>query len=317
MKAAITGVCGFVGQHLAQHLMQQGDQVLGTARRVDLTDAVQIPSVEWDISLPLNSDAEKQLFEFAPDVIYHLAGMSVPADCGLESPSAMATEVNVTGTQRVMELAARLPARPKVLFTSTCHVYEMRGRENPVVTETAPLGPAKPYGQTKLAAEHIVQSLAAEHDIPAVIVRAFQHTGPGQAARMMVPEWASQLAEFATHPSSDSKEPLKIRTRNAWLDLSDVRDVVRAYRLLVFHGTGIYNVGSGHAICSGEVAERLLEIAGKHRPIVETLPTLKQEPIANIQRLQQDTGWQPQIPLDETLADTFAYWQEQFIGDAR
>lgn len=308
MKAVITGISGFVGRHLTQHLIQLGDQVLGTAHQADLANP-PASVVEWDLAGPLSPEAWEQIAAFAPTAIYHLAAISVPSDCGTEEPSQAAIAINVEGTRRVMELAASLPSRPKVLFTSSCHVYAMQGRDDPVVKESDALGPVKPYGKTKLWAEEIVQQLAAEREIPAVIVRAFQHTGPGQQARMMVPEWAAQLAK--TH------EPLRIRTRDAWLDLSDVRDVVRAYRLLVLHGNGVYNVGSGGAVCSGQVAEQLLAIAGESRPIVETHPAFKQEPIANIQRLQQDTGWQGEIPLNETLADTLAYWQELFVGEAR
>jgi GDP-4-dehydro-6-deoxy-D-mannose reductase len=123
---------------------------------------------------------------------------------------------------------------------------------------------------------------------------------------MMLPEWAVQFAR-------GGPEPVRVRTLNAWIDLSDVRDVVRAYRLLAVAGErgAAYNVGSGQSRRSGEILELLRRTAGAQRAVVETRPGRKQDPIADITRLVRRTGWQPRVPLEQTVADTLAWWQAQ------
>ncbi|MEX2121237.1 MAG: NAD-dependent epimerase/dehydratase family protein [Pirellulales bacterium] len=314
MKALITGVTGFAGGHLAEHLLETGDQVLGCSSSGRWPDwaggAVRggVPLVVWDFagqSRPADRGLA-QVVEFAPDCIYHLAALSVPDDCGHEQPTPRARAVNVEGTMRVLELAASLSPQPRVLFVSTSHVYSPVTTERPQVDETAPLGPRRGYGMTKLAAEEKVRIVGRDLQLDTLIVRAFQHTGPGQTAPMMLPQWASQFAR-------DGGGPVRVKNREAWIDLSDVRDVVRAYRLLALHGEpgGTYNVGSGVNRRTGDILDLLAELCGSRRAVVESQPGLKQDPIADISRLAARTGWRPQIPLARTLADTLDYWRRR------
>ena len=310
-RALITGIAGFVGGFLAEHLLASGDAVLGAAAEgqwepnssASIRSRVEL--IAWNLGREtgLSAQARRRIEAFQPSAVYHLAALSVPDDCGREDPSPGAVAVNVEGTRRVVELAARLHAR--LLFISSAKVYAPVGVGSPRVTETAPLGPRTAYGRTKLAGEDIVGAAVARGDCGAVIVRAFQHTGPRQSRRMMLPEWACQFA-------SKQAGPVEVRTRDAVVDLSDVRDVVRAYRLVMERGQpgSVYNVGSGRPIRSGEVLELLRRLAGPERPIHETRPGPKQDPIADTTRLRQQTGWQPQVPLEQTVADTWTYWRE-------
>jgi len=311
-RALVTGVSGFVGGYLAEHLLAQGDEVLGTVPddRPLATSAPaldHIAQVTWDFSGgEVPSSARRMIQRFAPEVIYHLAALSVPEDCGSIEPTPLAVAVNVEGTRRVLELAAALSTRPRVLVVSTCHVYAPVTPDRARVAESAPLGPASAYGRTKLAAEDLVRRVVAEGACTAMIVRGFPHTGPRQSPRMMLPEWTSQFAV-------PGPEPVRVHTRGARVDLSDVRDVVRAYRLLVETGVPgeAYNVGSGVERTSGEVLELLRAMAGPDRAIVELRPGFKQEPIADITRLTACTGWHPEIPLAQTVADTWAWWRDR------
>ena len=230
--------------------------------------------------------------------------MSVPKDCGADEPSPAALAVNVEGTRRVMELARSLPTRPRVLLTSSSHVYAPVSPESPRVDESAPLGPVFGYGRTKLLAEAEVRR-AVEHDgCDAVIVRSFQHAGPRQRPPMMLAAWARQFA-------AGGPEPVEVHTRDAHIDFTDVRDVVRAYRLLMQRGrTGeTYNLGSGRSCRSGDVLEILHRMADPRRAIREICPGPKQDPIADITRLVRCTGWRAKLPLETTVADTLAWWQ--------
>lgn len=318
MNALITGITGFAGGFLAEHLLAVGDRVLGISRSGQWTAdsspmaTRDIELVAWDTATQCEPlpDVAARISDFAPDAIYHLAAISVPADCGGDQPTEAALQANVAGTRHVLELAGRLPSRPRVLVVSTSHVYASAADNRPLA-EDSPLGPTRAYGMTKLAAEQEAIA-AARSGVDVVIARAFQHTGPRQAARMMLPEWSEQFAD-------PERSPVKVLRLNAFIDLSDVRDVVQAYRLLLAHGrsAGVYNVGSGRQLRSGDVLAELARIADPARTIIEIDPSPKQDPIANIEQLTAATGWRAQIPWQQTVADTYAYWRDKYAhGEA-
>ena len=128
----------------------------------------------------LGNEARERIEAFGPEVIYHLAGLSVPRDCGGDEPAPVAVAVNVGGTGQVVRLAASLKSSPRVIFVSSCHVYAPVDPENPQVDESSPVGPAHAYGQTKWAAEREVRRAVEQDECDAVVVRSFQHTGPRQ-----------------------------------------------------------------------------------------------------------------------------------------
>jgi GDP-4-dehydro-6-deoxy-D-mannose reductase len=243
--------------------------------------------------------------------------VSIPADCGLDEPTAAAIAVNVEGTRRVVELAASLPSRPRLLFTSSSYVYGKADPRQPVVGETAPTVPRRGYGKSKLAAERIILAAVEEGRLDAVIARSFQHTGPKQGPRMMLPEWAAQCAGFINEGGritcrreATPETPIEVHTQNAHVDVVDVRDTVRAYRMLAEEGErgGIYNVGSGRGRRTGDILAMLLEISGTRRPVVELRGGVKYDPIADLSRIRS-LGWEPEILIEETVAAVWHYWE--------
>ena len=310
-RALITGVSGFVGPFLAEHLLDCGDAVLGTSPDGAWTDRTservraKVELIAWDLSRPdgLSEASRRAIQRFRPQVVYHLAAISVPAQCGEDQPTPQAVAVNVDGTRRVLEAAAAMDGPPRLLLVSTSHVYGPVGESSPRVDENWPLAPRQGYGRTKLAAEEAVRR-AIDAGLDGLIVRAFQHTGPGQRPPMMLPEWAGQFAH-------GGPGPVQVQTLDAWIDLSDVRDIVRAYRLLAVEGQrgATYNVGSGQSRRSGDILEILRRTARVDRVVVQLRPGRKQDPIADITRLVRRTGWQPRVPLEQTVADTLAWWQ--------
>jgi len=313
-RALVTGISGFAGGFLAEHLLACGDQVLGTSPNgALLPDSAEVlrdlpAPVAWALGRPdgLSPEARSRIESFAPEAIYHLAAISIPDDCDDTAPGNPARAVNVEGTRQTLQLATDLASKPRVLFVSTAHVYAPVDPDHPRVVEDAPLGPIWPYGRTKLAAEQEVRRAVEQLGCDALIVRAFQHTGPRQIPRLMLPQWLRQVAR-------QSDAPIEIYTRDAWLDLSDVRDVVRAYRLLVEQGRSgeVYNVGTGVSRRTGDILEQVVAISGTDRPVIETRPGFKQETIADPTRLVERTGWQPEIPLEQTIVDTLAYWRNR------
>ena len=311
-RAMITGISGFAGLYLAEHLLECGDAVLGCSPDGGWLDspprcAERVELIGWDIGQegPPPAKVRRVVERFAPDAIYHLAALSVPADCGQSEPSPAALAVNVGGTRRVLELAASLASRARVLLVSTSHVYVSVTLASPRVDETSPLDPRTGYARSKFLAEEETRLAVAELGCDALIVRAFNHTGPGQTPRLMLPQWAKQLA-------AGGSQPIEVYTRDAYLDMTDVRDVVRAYRLVMEHGQRgeTYNVGSGINRRSGDILDLLCTLASQHhRPTIELRPGLIQGPIADTSRLTAVTAWRPEISLETTVMDTLEWWR--------
>ena len=301
MRAFITGMAGFVGGYLAEHLRACGDDVMGSAQKADTSELVA-----WDIALPTTPEVVAPVEAFAPEVIYHLAAISKSEDCGTQQLTPQAIAVNVVGTEHVLELARALPSKPRVVFISSSYVYPQLDSLEPV-SETAPLSPANSYGVSKLQAEQRVLAYAQLHDVDTIIARAFQHTGPRQIPRFMVPEWCQQFVRGVA--------PVVIRNDEAWVDLLDVRDVVRAYRLLALQGTRneVYNVGSGIAQRSGDIFAMLRAMADPARPVHAQSSQRKRGPIADITKLTSATGWRPLISLEQTVRDTYD-WAQQALA---
>lgn len=311
MKTLVTGVTGFAGTYLAEHLLAAGDTVLGCSRGAQWPDSTpdhvraDVPVLIWDVGDAAQPTPEvaQQIRDFAPEWIFHLAALSVPRECGRETPTELATAVNIDGTARVLELAASLEAAPRVLFISSSHVYTLPTEKSETLTEEATLGPRNAYGKTKLSAEELVTTAHA-NGLDTITVRAFQHTGPRQGTQMMLPEWADQFARSQT-------DPINAYNCDTWIDLTDVRDAVRAYRLLAEKGASgeTYNVGSGKNRRTGDILDILRAMAGPDRQIVELRPGLHYDPVADIERLVRATSWQADFTLEQTVADTWEYFK--------
>jgi GDP-4-dehydro-6-deoxy-D-mannose reductase len=221
-------------------------------------------------------------------------------------------QVNVLGTAAVLAAARRCGSDPRVLVTSSAEVYgAVTDPAALPLTEMSPTGPLTPYAASKLAAEAVCVQAHAGHDQPVVVVRPFNHIGPGQGPGFAV----SALAHRIVKAMADGDDGIAVGNLSARRDFTDVRDVVRAYRLLIEDGDagGVYNVCSGHDRSIQEVAEALLRQAGTDlelrtdpdlvRPV--EVPVLR----GDYGRLHRATGWEPKIPFDQTLADVLTWWR--------
>ena len=297
MRAVVTGANGFVAGHLIDHLMGEGDTVLALTRtnQCNLALSPQLTTGVWDISNPASAGMVQQIREFNPDVVYHLAAISVRARCGDSEPSEEAKQVNIEGSRHVAECCLKLPNAPRLIFTSSVYVYGSSYECITMVDEENDLCPDNGYGISKLQAEKALQRY--EDSLPLVIARSFQHTGPGQRGSLLIPEWVQKLR---AEPS-----PLEVYNLHTWIDYSDARDVARAYRVLATEATvgQIFNVGSGTAVRSGEILRILQSILGTSKEAIESMPGETFLPIADIQKIVTQTSWQPKYPLQQTLRD--------------
>ena len=294
MRALITGGKGFVGQWLAAHLKDCGDEVAVIDIETDVADGAAMRRIVSDIE---------------PEAIYHLAAMTHVGE-SWDDPSQV-LRVNVLGTAEMLAAARSLPAAPRVLVVSSAEVYGVVTPEQLPLGEDTPTAPASPYAASKLAAEDVALQAWRGFGQPVVVVRPFNHIGPGQSPNFFVPALAKRIVE-ARRSGAGS---LRVGTLSTRRDFTDVRDVVAAYRLLMDLGAPgtVYNVCSGHDVAMSDVATDLLRLAGVDLSL-EADPELVRPVDVPVLRgdaglLLAATGWQPEIPLATTLADVLSSWE--------
>ncbi|MCB0953102.1 MAG: GDP-mannose 4,6-dehydratase [Microthrixaceae bacterium] len=290
MRALVTGAGGFVGGHLLTHLTERGDEVITTDRSTDGLDILDAPAL---------LDRFRQV---RPEVVYHLAGASDVG--GSWSTPQITFRANAEGTLNVL-WAAREADVQRVLTVGSADVYGKVTPDELPLREDSPLRPTSPYAASKVAAESVAQQAFLGFGQQVVRVRPFNHLGPGQSTRFVAPALAERIAQN----ERDGAGELRVGNLSSERDFTDVRDVVRAYRLLVDQGRAgeVYNVCSGRAIAVSELAEAMLELSRVDQRLVED-PEL-QRPVdipvllGDASRLNDATGWAPEIPLGQTLAD--------------
>ena len=292
MRAFVTGGRGFVGGWLDAHLRDEGDEVILTDHHdVDVTDATSVAAAVG---------AAK------PQAIYHLAGMA-QVGTSWDDPRGC-WEINATGTLNVLEAARACSPSPRVLLVCSAEVYGVVKPEDLPLTEDSPLRPASPYAVSKVAADFLGLQAWLGRQVPTLRVRAFNHVGPGQSGSFVVSDIARQVVKLAR----DGGSVLHVGNLSPRRDFTDVRDVVRAYRLLIERGEPgeVYNVCSGVDVGIDDVVRRLLALGQVEAELV-TDPTLLRPvdiPVLRGDRskLTRATGWEPTISLDQTLADVLA-----------
>ena len=299
MRALVTGADGFVGGWLTRHLEESGDDVwraigAGTPggrkeRALDLTDAAAVDDlVGWA----------------RPEAIYHLAAVAFGPDVSADLGHAL--DVTVRGTAYILEAAAALESQPLVMIPSSAEVYGAPGSKR--LTERAPVAPVSVYGATKAAQETLGLAYDRAGRVPVVVARAFNHIGPGQRESFVVPAFAMQLARIAMDASAPG---LRVGNLDARRDFTDVRDVVRAYRLLVAgrHAGQPINVASGRAVAIREVLDALIALSGLSVDLTVDPARLRPSDLPLVfgssALLRRLTGWRPRIPMGRTLRDVW------------
>jgi len=297
MRALVTGASGFVGRHLVAACAEAGEVVAEASRAtgVDLLDL---------------DGARAAVAAARPDVVYHLAALA-HAGASWEDPSGYLAG-NLALALSVLEAVRAEAPGATVVVIGSGEVYGPPATLP--VTEDAPLRPQNPYAVSKASADLLAGFYADAHGLRVIRARPFNHAGPGQAASYAIGSFARQAAVAA----EAGRDPIRIVTGNpdTRRDYSDVRDVVRAYRLLSERAEpGTYNVCSGRTASGRELLAALARAVGaglEH----EVDPALVRahdvlEVRGSHERLRRATGWEPEIALEHTLADTVGWWREQ------
>jgi GDP-4-dehydro-6-deoxy-D-mannose reductase len=315
LRALITGVGGFVGRHLLNHLQDEGDEICGLGRTDDVWGISGVRVFRAD--LVDRSAVERVIREVQPEAVYHLAAQSSPAE-SLGDPWATIGN-NLLAQINLFEALLGAGLRPRVLVIGSSDEYG-RVRPDEVPThENVPLRPTTPYAVSKVGQDVMGYQYFAQHGLPVVRVRPFNHTGPGHDARFVIPSFAQQLAQI----EAGTREPvLRVGNLSVERDFTDARDMVCAYRLALVSGVPgeVYNLGRGRSLRIAQMVDELTSIC---RVAVEVRvdPALlrpsdipKQE--ADTRKFTSLTGWQPRIPWHTTLRDTLEYWREKVRGPA-
>lgn len=313
MRFLVTGATGFVGGHLLRALADRpGVELVGLDRtatwppgRDDLAARVRLLGVDL-LDRPALTRA---VADARPDRVVHLAGFASPAR-SLREPFA-AWEGNVTATLNLYEALVETGQRPRVLFAGTGQVYGDQPADV-LLTEDAPLRPNNPYSASKAAADLAGFQYFASAGLHVLRARPFNHIGPGQSPDYAVANFARQVVAIERGQQPPVLETGDLEPRR---DLTDVRDIVAAYLLLLEHGEAgqAYNIASGTTVSMRAVVDRLLTLAG--RPIeVRTRADLLRNvdlsvPAVDTTRLRTATGWRPTVPLDRALADVLDAWR--------
>lgn len=310
MRSLVVGAGGFVGGHLVSHLISQGDEVFS---------GVQFPGnpisggrhVVLDITDP---DSVARAIDCAkPEIVYHLAGISFVPEAQEDFERTL--KVNVTGTAHVVHRSAMAGVRSFV-YVSSAEVYGAVGQSELPISESTEVRPANNYSLSKRMAELSVEMYSRSGNLVCSIARPFNHIGPGQDKRFVTASFALQLARIA---HGRAPRVMSVGNLEAKRDFSDVRDIVRGYRLLGLSKGGTFNLGSGRSRAVQEVLDTLISISRLEVTVEQDAARMRGPEVAELygsySAIHQACGWEPTIPFAQSLEDVYRYWYDMVAAD--
>lgn len=323
MKYLITGITGFVGPHLANLLIREGHHVYGLSRasngrEEDIRDIVsdanysKIKFLYGDLT---NFNAIERIFKQEKfDGVFHLAAQSHPPTSFIDPRETF--RINATGTINVAESIALHQPDCRLMFCSTSEVYGAVPESAGAITEEFPIAPINPYGVSKAAADLYVRERAKSANLPFFVTRAFSHTGPRRGKKFSISSDAYQIVRIK---KGYQKPVISVGTLSSKRVVMDVRDCVKAYYLLIqkFVPGEPYNVGGDNLYSMGDFLDKMLEMTGLKNKVEKKVDPKFVRPIdipiqiCNTQKCRKLTGWKPEIPIEKTLEDLLAYWDEK------
>lgn len=322
MRALITGIAGFAGSHLAEHLMALGGiEVYGVVSpRRERQGLLPSLAPERLYQLDLNDAAAvaRLLDAVRPDLIYHLAAQASVPRAWADPAGTLAS--NVTMQVNLLQAVVALHLDAALLVVGSADEYGRVPPEDLPVDEKTPLRPVNPYAVSKLAQDYLGLQYHLSHGLRIVRVRPFNHLGPRQQPGFVTPDFCQQIARI----EAGRQEPvLKVGNLSAQRDFTDVRDIVRGYHLALTRGQPgqVYNLGASRAHAIQEILDGLL--AECRVPVrVEPDPArLRPSDIAVIvsdcRRIHEAVGWAPLIPLQQSLRDALDDWRQRIARETQ
>jgi len=322
MKAVITGAFGFVGRYLARELAAAEYSVTA----LDIVDSKVIlePSAECD-RLPEGTDyrkcdlldrkrVEEAVREVKPDAVFHLAARS-SGGMSFQNPAGT-FKTNIMGFVNLMEAVREFRKEARVLAVGSCEEYGKAPPERIPLDEESPLEPVNPYAASKAAQTILALQYHRAFGLKVIATRSFNHTGPGQTDTFVLPSFAKQCAAIKR---GAAETVIKTGNLNVVRDFLDVRDVVRAYRLLAENGKSgeVYNVCSGEGLNLREALDLLVEAAGVQVDIRTDPARLRPVDVpvftGSNEKLISSTGWKRSISTGRMISDLIGYWMEKKV----
>jgi GDP-4-dehydro-6-deoxy-D-mannose reductase len=311
LRALITGVGGFAGSHLSDHLITLTDwQVSGCVlpgwdcSHLDR----RIACIELDLRDRMA--VREMLAETSPDYIFHLAAQAFVPVSWQDPWDTL--ENNIRAEANLLDALVKLGAEPRVMVVGSNEEYGMVRPTDLPLQEDSPLRPNSPYAVSKVAQDMLGLSYFLSHGLPVVRVRPFNHIGPRQSESFVVPAFAKQIAEI----EMGQQEPIvRVGNLSAQRDFTDVRDTVRAYHLVATQGQPgeVYNIGSGQPRAIQMILETLLSLSTQQIRIefdpARMRPSDTPVITCDANKLRLATGWQPTIPLEQSLRDVLDDWR--------
>lgn len=303
MKVLITGAGGFVGPHLIRELKGTGHDVFATDMRPGAYQSMPVDASSI-VNLSRPDEVEQLFKECTPDAVVHLAGWS-HVGASWKSPMDV-FNANLMNTVRLYEIAGRVRRPPKrLLFVSSADVFGIPEEGELPFDENSTVRPSSPYAVSKYATELALRSLSRISPVSLVIVRPFNHIGPGQAPAFVCPAFARQIAEI----EKGQRDVLLHGNLASKRDFLDVRDVTRAYRLIMEHDQpeDLYVIASGIAHSIDWVVRQLFAAAGIEPKMQEDPERMRPSDTPELRGsaalLTEHTGWKPSVDLADTFQD--------------
>lgn len=303
----VTGAAGFAGSHLLDLLSRDGTEIVAWHRPGGGTPR-DVAGTRWEaVDLLDRAAVDAAIARVRPAVVYHCAGAAHVGQSWGSTESTFAT--NVRATHHLLTALDGVGEDARVLIPSSALVYAPAAE---ALTEHHPLVPASPYGLSKLAQEMLGER--TDGRLGVTIARAFNHFGPRQHPHFVASGFARRIADIER---GRRKPEISVGNLEARRDLTDVRDTVRAYRLILGRGQPKrpYNVCSGRAITIQYLLDLLM--ARTRVPVAVRVDPARYRPndtpllLGDPSRLRDELGWTPQIPLEQTLDDLLEYWRAQ------
>ena len=306
-KLLIFGISGFVGPYLAREFIENGYTVAGSdkAAGTALPDAVRF--IEADL---LDASAVESLVrKEQPDIIINLAAVSsVGASWSIPQTTI---SVNVIGALNILEAARKAAKQPKIMFIGSSEEYAESDRP---IDERTPLNANNPYGVSKIAQERFAGIYRERYGMEIYCVRPFNHTGVGQRDSFVLPSFCRQAAEIE---KSGMPGVIRVGNLNAERDFSDVRDIVRAYRMIIESGEceRVFNVGSGKAHSLRELLDYIVSLSSQE--IRVEIDPERFRPVdtpvicCDCENIRREIGWEPQYSIFDTLREMFLHYTNQ------
>jgi len=316
MKTAlITGISGFAGSFLARLLLRDGDYAVagtyhsekGLENIQDIKEQLQLHQV--DLKNP--EDTRKVIAATLPDRIFHLAALASPVQSFKDPTFTFST--NITGQINLLEAVREQKLdTTKVLIVSSAEVYGMVNAGDLPINEETGMRPVSPYAVSKITQDYLGLQYFLTYSQPIIRARPFNHIGPGQKTAYAVSAFAQQIAAIE---KKQQPPVLRVGNLSARRDFTDVRDIVRAYTLILEKGTPgeVYNIGSGVSYPMSEILHKLIALSSV--PItVETeserfMPVDIPDNRCDASKLKAQTGWSQEITIEQSLRDVLDYWR--------